>query len=305
LSDAWLDLMRTRETLMRILALSAWCTLACAQEIQPGAAHTPVAVPAAAPERHWRLGAGLGYGNRSNPLIQSDDIPVIVDLDVAWFGKRWFFDNGDIGFTLVDRPRFTTSVVAQLNSDRVFFGKTNTRYVNFAYSGYGRAETPLVDPEDGAVVTGPVEVVIPDRDYAIELGFETLVDGDWGAATLRAFHDVSGTHGGYELSADVSRRWTAGRVSFSPSLGVAYKSARMNDYYWGVNADESSPALPAYEAGGGFAFEGGLQANYYLSRQLRLAVSINYERLAREVAASPLAEDDYVLAYFSGLAWTF
>jgi outer membrane protein len=124
-------------------------------------------------------------------------------------------------------------------------------------------------------------------------------------ATLRAFHDVSGTHGGYELSADISRRWAAGRLSFAPSLGVAYKSARMNDYYWGVQADEASLGLPAYEAGGGFAFEGGLQANYYLSRNLRLAVSINYERLADEVAASPLAEDDYVLAYFSGLAWTF
>ena len=64
-------------------------------------------------------------------------------------------------------------------------------------------------------------------------------------------------------------------------------------------------ALPEYHAGDGFDFEGGLQANYYLNRNLRIALSLNYERLADDVAASPLADDDYVMAYFSGLAWTF
>ncbi|MDH5622457.1 MAG: hypothetical protein OEY74_10280, partial [Gammaproteobacteria bacterium] len=43
-------------------------------------------------ESRWRLGAALGYGVRSNPLIQSDDIPIIIDVDIAWFGDRWFFD---------------------------------------------------------------------------------------------------------------------------------------------------------------------------------------------------------------------
>jgi hypothetical protein len=66
--------------------------------------------------------------------------PVLVDLDIAWFGKRWFFDNGDVGFTLSDGDRATTSLVARLNSDRVFFGKTNTRYVNLAYAGNGRPQ---------------------------------------------------------------------------------------------------------------------------------------------------------------------
>ena len=56
---------------------------------------------------------------------------MLVDLDIAWFGERWFFDNFDLGFELVDNSRFTTNVVARVNSDRAFFGKTNTRYINF------------------------------------------------------------------------------------------------------------------------------------------------------------------------------
>lgn len=303
--------------LLKIAILCAASTLAYGQAAEsesPAAESAPAASNSSAPvielptERRWRLGVALGYGVRSNPLIQSDDIPVIVDLDFGWFGKRWFIDNGDLGFTLVDNARSTTSIVARLNSDRVFFGKTNTRYVNFTYAGRGNtlAFSPPTDPSvPGAIDVQPVEVEPPERDYAIEVGIETLIDGEWGTATLRAFHDVSGTHDGYELSADFSKRWTSGRYSFAPMLGVSYKSADLNDYYWGVNPEESNIALPPYRAGAGFAFQGGLLANYYVTRNLRLAVSLNYERLPDDVAESPLAEDDYVLGYFSGLAWTF
>jgi len=299
-------LMRSPGNLLKIAALWTAVSLAHAQATDPAAASTAtVASPAPLqlpPERQWRLGAAFGYGERTNPLIQSDDIPVIVDLDIAWFGKRWFFDNGDVGFTMFDGAKSTTSLVARVNSDRVFFGKTNTRYVNFTYVGKGTI-APL--PDNDSFAPEPVAVEVPDRDYAIELGVESLIDGDWGQAELRAFHDVSGTHGGYELSAHYSRRWTMGRLSFAPTLGISYKSADLNDYYWGVHQDEASTALPEYHPGGGVGVEGGLITNYYLTRNLRLALSVNYERLVDDVAESPLAEDDYVLGYFSGLAWTF
>jgi len=303
--------MRSPGNFLKIAALWTAVSLAHAQAADPAvpgmAATTTVATASPAPlqlppERRWRLGAAFGYGERTNPLIQSEDIPVIVDLDIAWFGKRWFFDNGDVGFTMLDGPRSTTSLVARLNSDRVFFGKTNTKYVNFAYVGKGTIE-PL--PASDFAAPEPVAVDVPDRDYAIELGVESLIDGEWGEATLSAFHDVSGTHGGYELSAYYSRRWTVGRLTLAPTVGVSYKSADLNDYYWGVHADEANLALPEYHAGGGFGFEGGLVTNYYLTRHLRLALSVNYERLVDDVAESPLSEDDYVLGYFSGLAWTF
>ena len=75
-------------------------------------------------ESRWRLGAALGYGQRTNPLIQSDDIPIVVDLDIAWFGDHFFFDNGDLGLTFADNDAVTASLVARFNSDRVFFGNT-------------------------------------------------------------------------------------------------------------------------------------------------------------------------------------
>ncbi len=260
----------------------------------------PVVLP---PERNWRFGLAAGYGSRTNPLIQSDDIPVIVDVDLAWFGKRWFFDNGDVGFSVIDNDHFTTNLIARVNSDRAFFSRTNTKYVTFMQLS-GNVQAPAFDITGSPLVT-PEPLKPPKRDYAIEAGIETLLDGDWGAATLRAFHDVSGTHDGYEISVAYDYRITRGRFSFSPSLGIAWKDTAMSTYYWGVHPGESSNVLQSYEARGGISWEAGVRGSYYLSEHFRVALSANYERLQHSVANSPIVEDPYVLGYFAGVAWSF
>ena len=262
--------------------------------------------PPPANESRWRLGAALGYGQRTNPLIQSDDIPVLVDLDIAYFGDRWFFDNGDLGLELVDNDWFTTNLVARVNSDRAFFSKTNTKYLTVSLMAGGLTAS-LYNPTTGAPLT-PEEALplkLPERSYAIEAGFETLFGGEWGQASLHAFHDVSGTHDGYEIAADYSYRISRGRLSLSPSVGVSWKSAAMSNYYWGVHPDEASLTLSPYEAKAGLGWTAGLRFNYYLTKNLRLAVSGNYERLQYSVTRSPLVEQDYVFGYFAGLGWQF
>ena len=130
------------QRLLAIAAMWSCAHLAAAQDAPrptPRCRSTPPVSHAPRPcrKKNWRFGVALGYGERTNPLIQSDDIPVVVDLDIAWFGERWFFDNFDLGFELFDRPSFTTNIVARVNSDRAFFSKTNTKYINFSYLGGG------------------------------------------------------------------------------------------------------------------------------------------------------------------------
>jgi MipA family protein len=275
---------------IRIVALAVLALSVQAQEV--------------APERSWRLGIALGYGGRSNPLIVSKHIPIYADIDVAWFGKRWFFDNGDVGFALLDNHVVTANLVARVNSDRVYFSKTNTPYVTIA-QGVGSA-TPLPGVGvSGQPLTAPVELKVPDRKYAIEVGAEWLFGGDWGQAAVSAFRDVSGTHGGYEAALEYSHRWTRGRLSLSPTLGMRYKSKRRNDYYWGVHADESSEVLPAYEAGNGVNLQAGLRASYYLTTRTRLALSANYERLDQSIKDSPIVARPHVFGYFAGVAFSF
>ena len=242
-------------------------------------------------ESRWRLGAALGYGVRSNPLVQSDDIPIIVDLDIAWFGDRWFFDNGDLGLTVADSDAMTASLVARVNSDRIFFGNTETRFVAFDLAG-----GPLVEA---------VEFKVPDRDYAVELGMEVLTDGPWGALQLSAFHDVSRTHEGFELYANYSYGWRNQRLYIEPSIGLSYKSADLNNYYWGVTDDEAGVVVAPYEAEAGLNWHARLMVGYQLTRHWGLSLVAEHERINDQAAASPIVKERNVLGYFAGLAYRF
>jgi outer membrane protein len=271
--------------LMTLLLLAAGSGLAAAQP-NPGGGQS-----AASARSNWRIGAAFGLGERSNPLIQSDDLPILVDLDIAWFGDRWFFDNGDGGLTFVDNDRLTASVIGRINSDRVFFSRTNARFI--ALDTFG------------APLSVPVDFQPPDRDYAVELGVELLADGSWGALQLAGFHDASSTHDGFELSAEYSFSWRHRRVHIEPSIGVSYKSDDLNDYYWGLTAAEGQNVVPAYVADAGTNWRAGLRIGYQLSRTWTASLVVDYERLNDEAAGSPIVEDRSVRGAFVGLARRF
>jgi len=265
--------------------------VSCMAGVSVAATPEGAATDEGAKESRWRLGAALGYGERSNPLVQSDDIPIVVDVDIAWFGDHWFFDNGDLGLTFADNPHATTSLVARFNSDRVFFGNTDTRFVAVDAVGMPLSES--------------VEFEVPDRDYAIELGLEVLSDGAWGQLQLIAFHDVSNTHDGYEIGFDYSYGWRSQRFYIEPSLGASYKSDKLNDYYWGVREDEAGVVVLPYEAGSGVNLRTRLMLGYQLSRNWALSLVAEYERINDDAAASPIVEDRDVIGYFAGLSFRF
>jgi len=254
-------------------------------------AGTPRPQQAERPESRWQFGAAFGYGLRTNPLVQSDDIPIIVDIDISWFGDHFFFDNGDLGLTFVDNEYVTTSLVGRINSDRVFFGRTNTKFVSVGLSGEALSTT--------------VQLSVPDRDYAGELGFEVLADGRWGGLQLTAFHDVSATHEGFELEFDYGYGWRSQRFYLEPSFGLSFKSEELNNYYWGIGAEEASEALPEYTAGSGVNAFARLQFSYQISRNWMFTFVGEVERLNDEAAGSPIVEEQNVFGYFAGFGYRF
>ncbi len=288
---------QTGIALLMLLASSA-CIAAASPASQNSTPNSPateqtagVTAPDERGESRWKLGIALGYGLRTNPLVQSDDIPIIVDVDIAWFGDHFFFDNGDLGLTFVDNELVTTSVVARVNSDRVFFGRTNTKFVTVDLAGQ-----PLVSA---------VQLSIPDRDFAVELGIEMLTDGRWGQLQLTAHHDISGTHKGYEIAFDYVYGWRNQRWYFEPSFGLSYKSEAMNNYYWGVRPGESNEALPAYEANSGINARARLLFGYQMSRHWMFTLVGEIERMNDEAASSPIVAEQNVFGYFAGFGYRF
>jgi outer membrane protein len=267
-------------------------------------ATAPAALAQEPQERPWEFGISLGYGERSNPLVDGDEIKLYADLDFAWFGKRWFFDNGDLGFALSNSAQSTINLVARINSDRLFFSRTNTQFISF---GGLLVDTPVPIAGDDAPISNDELFVVeaPDRSFAIETGIELLTDGRWGFLQAAAFHDASGTHNGYEASLLYGYGIARGRFYFEPSLTISYGSRKFNDYYWGLRADEVPAGVLPYFAKDGVNIRFRLAANYSISERISLNAAFEVERLSAAIRNSPIVRDDEVVGFFAGVGYRF
>ena len=261
-------------------------------------------------ERSWNLGVSVGYGQRSNPLVGADPLTMVAVIDLSWYGKRWFFDNGDVGFTLEDNELFTLNSVLKMNGERLYFEHANSLLVSFVdetNSGTDAGETPTDGNggSDGGDGFKNIEYDIPDRNIALEAGVEFLTDGDWGFFNVAAFSDVSDTHGGYQLDVGYGQSFLWRQWVFSGSLDLSWKSEQLNNYYYGVRKSESNNEFPEYHADAGVNVSARILARYYLTKHVSMAALLEAELLSDAVADSPFVDDDVVTTAYVGVKYNF
>lgn len=73
----------------------------------------------------WNISVALGAGVRTNPLLHGEDIPLVLVPQISYYGKRFFLDNLDFGFTLAERGASTFNLIATPGYDRVFFYRSD------------------------------------------------------------------------------------------------------------------------------------------------------------------------------------
>jgi len=252
----------------------------------------------------WDISVALGYGQRSNPLLNADEINLAIDLNIAWYGERWFFDNGDLGYTLVDNYSSTLNIVARVNSDRVFFSKTNTQYISLFDSGLD-GQPIVTDVLPVGLQNQFSEFNIPNRDYALEIGLEYLQDGNWGQFTADIYQDSIGTHDGLQATINYSYPIQLGRWLIEPGIAALWKSKKLNNYYWGLNISETQNLLPVYNADSGINLQARLLMVYPINKKWSFVSAVDFEKLSSEIKNSPIVEEDNVFAWYSGFRYRF
>jgi outer membrane protein len=90
-----------------------------------------------------------------------------------------------------------------------------------------------------------------------------------------------------------------------PYATLAFRDARLNNYYYGVRPDEVTVQRPAYAPGGTVNVELGLLATYRLSQGWQLLGSLGVTQASSGVGASPVVEDDTLPHAMLGLLYGF
>ena len=244
----------------------------------------------------WNLSVALGAGVRTNPLIGSRDIPLVVIPQFSYYGKHFFIDNLDPGVTLFESDVNTVSLVASPGYDRVFFYRSDLQ--NFFVGGF----TNYVGSAGGFTAGNPPpttlqqqQVPLPSRKITYLAGPEWTFKSGRLVGQLDYLHEITGRNHGDEVRAGLGIGLGEWQGTWRANLGFTWKSAAIVNYYYGV------PGL--YEAGPVLNPFIKLGYSRPLSSQWKLDAFVHCERLGKGITDSPIVGQHYVTTAFIGATY--
>ncbi|HWK53578.1 MAG TPA: MipA/OmpV family protein [Hyphomicrobiales bacterium] len=275
-------------------------------------------------ERNWHLGIALGAGERSNPLVSGDDIDIHAVIDFSWYGKRFFFDNGDFGYTLYQDSNLSVSLLASINNERSYYSYLTGKQLRLDSlfgqnlelgSSFVAKEVSPTRDQDGATL-GPTlspeelaqrnrDTALPDRDYAANGGMELLYVSPYGDLQLQLLSDVSSTHEGQEAWVSWTKAWYTRNTEFSFTAGLEWQSDALISYYYGITPAESFEGRPAYESGSGTNRFMRLGLRHSFNEHWQLVGMAEREFLSDAIRQSPIVDSHAIDTFFTGLYYAF
>jgi outer membrane protein len=243
----------------------------------------------------FEISASLGYGQRSNPVAGKSDIPLVIIPHISYYGKRFFLENLELGFTLHDGETHTFNLVAAPGYDRAFFYRSDLQNLfvpsgTLSTGGGGNFVDKIDIPEQGR------EFEVRSRDTTYLAGPEwTFGYGDF-SGQVTALREVTGEHDGYEVRAAFGGPLLrVKRASLAASAGVTWKSRELIRYYYGVDQ--------LYEPGSAFSPFIKMRYAQPISDRWSLNAFVHYEHLPSAIADSPIVSESHVTTVFAGVVF--
>nr|MDP2191705.1 MipA/OmpV family protein [Rhodoferax sp.] len=221
--------------------------------------------------------AGLGFAVRAeqSPYVGGGTRYDLLPL-YLYEGKRVFLHGSRAGLKLLDD-----------GTQRVDL------FLDQRFEGYADDRIP------------PSLAGMAERGSGLDAGVSYRYRQPWGTLQAEFLQDAASFSKGSELRLSYAYDWRSGRLALRPSLTVAARSARLNNYYYGVRPGEATATRPAYEPGSGINTTLGLYATYELSEGWRLLGGVTRTFLDDKVKASPIVGKSAQTGVFLGAAYDF
>jgi MipA family protein len=243
----------------------------------------------------WNFSVALGAGVRTNPLVNGEDIPLVIIPHVSYYGERFFLDDLDVGFTLAESGANTFNLVASPGYDRVYFYRTDLQ--NFFITGFSTPGSPAYTDDAASAGPGATKVPPGSRRVTYLAGPEWTFKYGGVSGQLDVLHEVTGQNHGDEVRAALGVPLMRSKGELTANIGITWKSAAIVNYYYGV------PIIYS----GGSALDPFAKLGYTLplSGKWRFNAFAEYERLGNAIADSPIVAEHSVATVFVGAIYTF
>ena len=276
--------------LVRLSALAAWVSVMTSVNVAAAPLQSGCTAPSAdcVEVGQLNINVSLGAGVRTNPVIGESDIPLVVIPQISYYGKRFFLENLDLGFTVHESEHNTFNLLASPGYDRVFFYRRDLQNIFVSGVSGTVAAAPLLTFEE----VEPIEYEVRRRRTTYLAGPEWLFNYGRFIGQVDALYEVTGRHDGYEVRTAVATPIIQTQHSLVLSAGMTWKSAEVVRYYYGVD--------DLYEPGSSLSPFIKLGYSHAISPRWTFNAFVHYERLGNGIADSPIVNEDGVTTAFLG-----
>jgi len=173
-----------------------------------------------------------------------------------------------------------------------FFLRTDRTGLKFAPAPQQALEVYLRRRFDGFPLNDPPPPLqnLPVHRGGYDLGVSWRSRVDRVELHASASQNISNESRGQEAAFGAYTDWLLGGLTLRPAATITWRSARSNDFYFGVPAEFATAERPEYHPGAGVDLFAGLYASYQLSAGWRLFAGAGITRRAGTVQASPIVE---------------
>jgi len=259
---------------------------------------------AADDESRWQLSIGLGIGVRTNPVMDNDNIPLIILPQISYQGERFFIQNLDVGYALFQDNKQEFNLLLTPSYDQIFFNEWDvSNFVNhstLASMAANDKNSPSLESNNRAIDKSRLH----DRRMAALAGMEYshhIYDVD---IQVQVLQEVTGYYDGNEVRFALSKSISTGKHDVKLTLGANWQNAATINYFYGLPETES-PGNFAYEADAGLTGLLRFDWSYQLDEHWSLRFFTSYRHLSHSISNSPLVTKNNVITAFAGGVYHF
>ena len=259
---------------------------------------------AADDESRWQLSVALGIGVRTNPVMDNDDIPLVILPQFSYQGERLFIQNLDLGYTLFQNDQQSFNLLLTPSYDQIYFNEWDISnfvdHSSLVNMSVGAKDSPSLEVNNRTIDKSRLH----DRHMAALTGVEYNHNTYGLDIQLQALHEATGYYDGNELRLALSKNLSLGKHDVKLTLGANWQDAATINYFYGL-PEKDSPGNFSYRPNAGLTGLLRFDWSYELDEHWSLRFFTSYRHLSHSISDSPLVTQNNVITAFAGGVYHF
>ncbi len=220
-----------------------------------------------------------GYAVSLNNIYEGEDDMTLVLPNVEYRGERFFIKDGDLGVRLYSPGDVSLGVIL---TGRASFLNDNGEY------------------KDNAKLAG-----LQERESSAEAGMYFIHNSNLGQLKVKLLDEISDKHNGQRADVNYVFDLSHNGWRINPSIGATWESKDMNNYYYGVSANEANAQRAQYTATSSTSVKTAINARYAMNDNWDLHLGAGYTLLGDGISDSSIVQDNEIVHAVMGATYNF